>query len=742
MNSDGVRATHRHHSHSGHENGRGEAQAHDRQDNRVYDSYSRDSSDEKAPLLGARQTRNKDRDRAAAVARTAAWMGASVAGAVVLLLALFWFAAPAFASVVGRESAGAGGSSDETVHSASGGAPTVDMAVPDPDYSVFELRHVFHHNTEQNPEVHARMDVDAGVWPAGLGERLPVLKSRPHVIRRLKDRDCDTVERYLHAARDIARADRVSGGRGVAHPDSLRHTDKWRDEAVPVPDVEDRETVLTLALMASNAYVETPHHGDWLNLTTGWNHTRDNSFGWMEDGVRGHVFADSTNSTIVVAIKGTSAAVFDDGGPTAPNDKINDNLLFSCCCARVSYLWNTVCDCYTGESYTCDETCLEESLYSRDRYYRAALDVYRNVTALYPHSNVWVAGHSLGGSLAALLGRTYGLPVVAFEAPGELLAAKRLHLPHAPGVPVWRDHIWHFGHTADPVYMGVCNGAGSSCWIAGYAMETQCHSGLECVYDVVTDLGWHVSLVNHRIHVVIDDVIQQYNDTPKCQVPPPCKDCYNWKFIVPEDESPTSSVVPSSTREPTPSAPTSTGKPQKCLRRAWWGGCVEWGDDDDDDGDKSTTASTAASTTTTTTIPTSSSTPPPTSTQPPRKCIHRGWFGECDEYEDDPHTTTPAPSSPIPTTTDDPHKCLRYGWFGNCVEWDDDDPKTSSVSTTPAPTSTDEPHKCLRYGWFGNCVEWDDDPKSSTSPPSTSTSVPGKCVRRTWYGKCVEWQHN
>lgn len=38
-------------------------------------------------------------------------------------------------------------------------------------------------------------------------------------------------------------------------------------------------------------------------------------------------------------------------------------------------------------------------------------------------------GHSLGGSLASLIGATFGPPVVAFEAPGEKVAAARLHLP-------------------------------------------------------------------------------------------------------------------------------------------------------------------------------------------------------------------------------------------------------------------------------------------------------------------------
>ena len=48
---------------------------------------------------------------------------------------------------------------------------------------------------------------------------------------------------------------------------------------------------------------------------------------------------------------------------------------------------------------------------------------------MYPNANIWLTGHSLGGSLAALLGATFGAPVVAFEAPAERMASRRLHLP-------------------------------------------------------------------------------------------------------------------------------------------------------------------------------------------------------------------------------------------------------------------------------------------------------------------------
>lgn len=44
-----------------------------------------------------------------------------------------------------------------------------------------------------------------------------------------------------------------------------------------------------------------------------------------------------------------------------------DNLLFSCCCARVDFSWTPVCDCYAG-GYKCGQTCLEDALVSESVY--------------------------------------------------------------------------------------------------------------------------------------------------------------------------------------------------------------------------------------------------------------------------------------------------------------------------------------------------------------------------------------
>ena len=93
-------------------------------------------------------------------------------------------------------------------------------------------------------------------------------------------------------------------------------------------------------------------------------------FGWEEDadGFRGHVFTTADNSTVVISIKGTSAGLFGGGGPTARKDKLNDNLLFSCCCARVDFTWSPVCGCHAG-GWKCDRDCLESSLVEDSLFY-------------------------------------------------------------------------------------------------------------------------------------------------------------------------------------------------------------------------------------------------------------------------------------------------------------------------------------------------------------------------------------
>ncbi|KAK7036135.1 putative lipase ATG15 [Favolaschia claudopus] len=318
---------------------------------------------------------------------------------------------------------------------------------------------------------------------------------------------------------------------------SMRHARSpvmaWDVEEVSGPDVSKRKTILELATMTHDSYYADPEAGGkaWYPLH-GWNASIP--FGWEpdKDGFRGHIFASDDNSTVVISIKGTSAPWIAGGeGPTKKRDKMNDNLLFSCCCARVGPTWSTVCPCYAGGD-KCDQGCLEESLTGDSLYYQIATNLYNDVAYMYPEANIWLTGHSLGGGLASLIGITFGAPVVAFEVPGDKLAASRLHLPSPPSI----HHVTHVYHTGDPMAMGTCNGVFSVCSLGGFALETRCHLGQRILYDTVTQRGWSVDSRHHSVQYLIDNLFNEdWNpetgeEVPKVDEETDCVECYNWEF--------------------------------------------------------------------------------------------------------------------------------------------------------------------------------------------------------------------
>ncbi|KAH9945879.1 alpha/beta-hydrolase [Epithele typhae] len=320
----------------------------------------------------------------------------------------------------------------------------------------------------------------------------------------------------------------------------------WQPVSLLAPDVTDRHTLSQLARMAGNAY-QLPGRPNWYDIDPAWNTSFP--FGWegKADGFRGHVFTSPDNSTVVLSIKGTTLQ-----GPTSKKDKFNDNLLFSCCCARVDVTWvfRQVCDCY-AKNWRCDSTCLTDALVQDSLFYTVGVGLVRDLTALYPNATMWLVGHSLGGALASLLGTTFGLPAVAFEAPGERMAAQRLHLPlpHMPepapapagSTPAHaRAPVTHVFHNADPIPQGACAGVGSPCAQAGYALETRCHLGRSVVYDTVGQLGWRVDVRKHVIKEVITHVIEAdvewvgddgvAREVPEARVEEDCIDCFKWEF--------------------------------------------------------------------------------------------------------------------------------------------------------------------------------------------------------------------
>ncbi|OJJ46718.1 hypothetical protein ASPZODRAFT_36724, partial [Penicilliopsis zonata CBS 506.65] len=541
----------------------------------------------------------------------------------------------------------------------------------------FTLRHIFHRGTHEHPDLHKRLDIKPetrllAISDDGLEDGLYaadtslVALSSPVTIQRLADRRLPVIEEHLLAAR-------ASGSAVTLSPSA------WVMDTLAGPDVTHKESVLTFAKMTSNDYIEVPDTEDWQDIHGHFNYS--SSFGWQGDGLRGHIYADKTNSTLVISLKGTSPALFDGAGTTT-NDKLNDNLFFSCCCGQGgSYLWRQVCDCQSS-AYTANLTCIVEAMSDENRYYRAAIDLYSNVTELYPNANVWLTGHSLGGAMTSLLGLTFGLPAVTFEAVPEALPAARLGLPAPPGhdplLPQKRRYTgaYHFGHTADPIYMGTCNGVSSVCTWGGYAMESACHTGQMCVYDTVEDKGWRVAIGTHRIKAVISDVLEVYDSVPSCVAEEECFDCELWKYFKSNGSEITTTTTTTTTV--TTSSPSLT-RTSTCKTPGWWG-CL----------DETTTTTTSTSSTSTTTTTTTCKTP--------------GWFGCKDRTTT--ATATPAPSLPttIPTST----SCLDPGWFG-CR--DEPTTQTTIPSTTTSTT-------CRNPGFFWGCHD-----RSSLETPAI-TSAP------------------
>lgn len=549
----------------------------------------------------------------------------------------------------------------------------------------FSLRHIYHHGTHRHPRLHRKRDIrqtDTRVFLAAeedhAEQTIPLLSARSRVsqIERMKDRRPVVVDPLVAEARRMGSA-------------AILDASAWTTDDIAVPDITDKKTVISMAYMAADAYVEGEDGADWEDVGEGFDRRED--FGWQSDGLRGHVWADEKNTTVVIGLKGTSPAVFDGDGTTT-NDKVNDNLFFSCCCAQQGqWTWHQVCDCATS-TYSCNNTCVVEALHEEHRYYTAAKELYSNVTELYPDSMIWLAGHSLGGAVSSLLGLTYGLPAVTFEAVPEALAASRLGLPCPPGADPKVPQTWektasyHFGHTADPIYIGTCNGATASCSFAGYALETACHTGQECVYDVVADKGWRVGIGTHKIRAVIKDVLLQYDDVPQCRFEPECRDCAQWKMYESNGtETTTSPGASTSTRTRT--------RTSTCETPGWWG-CL----------DKSTTMTTPEfSSTTTTTTSTSTST-----------CKTPGWFGCKDKTSSEYTTTTTSlsTSSEITSST----TCETPGRFWGCYDGHTTTTTGTSepapVQITSPPTATTVPEKqdgrdievACRFHIFGYCM--------------------------------------
>jgi lipase ATG15 len=287
-----------------------------------------------------------------------------------------------------------------------------------------------------------------------------------------------------------------------------------------------------------------------------------------------------------------------------------------------------------------------------------------------------MAGHSLGGAVSSFLSLTYGHPALTFEAVPDAMPAARLGLPVPPGHEIGSLHQkrdmtggYHFGHTADPIYMGSCNQAGSMCTLGGYAMESVCHTGKKCVYDTVADFGWRVGIGTHKIVNVIKEVLEKYDEPAKCEAYVNCTDCFNWEFF----ESNGTETTTTHTKHASTSLSTSTRTRTETCKTPGWFGCL-------DESTTSEATTTKHKKTSLTSIPTSTSAS--TST-----CETPGWFGCLDDDETAAAALTThlrAPALSATTTYAYPIEshsstriCTHHGWFGGCL-----DPTDGSATMT------------------------------------------------------------
>ncbi|GME91334.1 unnamed protein product [Ambrosiozyma monospora] len=214
---------------------------------------------------------------------------------------------------------------DTTVHESD--------VVPFPNKS-FHIKHIFHNSQihkvhkrlDITPEFHQKLMMQSSFEPLNaedlelFADESPFshsfkLKSVKSETIRMANRDPDFVESYLNYALE------------VGQQEISKVNLDWQRDQISIPDIKDPETILSLGIMSLDAYFHFPDDAEWQDV--GLNYNSSDSFGWLNSGVRGHVFVTDDNSTVVIAFKGTSAGGpdSDDSEDLVEHDKTNDNLL-------------------------------------------------------------------------------------------------------------------------------------------------------------------------------------------------------------------------------------------------------------------------------------------------------------------------------------------------------------------------------------------------------------------------------
>lgn len=320
-------------------------------------------------------------------------------------------------------------------------------------------------------------------------------------------------------------------------------------------------TIYALANMSYNVYLDindtNKHEVNLINVQ---------NISLSDDAVKAYLFSNEDYSINVISIKGTSlywlynnfenmtTKINDNDNrkidneinikSSGYNDKYNDNLFLSCCFYKENSIFKNFCENDINKTLitmnniknvldqkSCSKKCYEESLNLELNYFNIGKkivdNIKTNIIKNFDNTNIIFTGHSLGGVLATMLGLYYNKPVVTFETPGELHYIKMSNMFKQPLDKV--SNIYHFGHNADPIFIGDC---GYTCSVAGYSVDTKCHIGYTCMYDAKGKLGFSESILNHRMDYVINNVIgpKWNSDFPECKLITDCNECELYKY--------------------------------------------------------------------------------------------------------------------------------------------------------------------------------------------------------------------
>lgn len=180
---------------------------------------------------------------------------------------------------------------------------------PDPPKTLsFTPRHAHSHALDKSAPL-LFSDTPASIQIAAIRDADMTLRTRRTVIRRPKVRPPHMLSWAQSAHARAAGRNATVGGWGAPLPlepgaDSLRALDDsgWEDVEVEAPDITDRQTLITMAKMAANAYSQHDDYG-WYPLE---GHNNGTEFGWEPDadGLRGHIVRQARLEITLTPVRG------------------------------------------------------------------------------------------------------------------------------------------------------------------------------------------------------------------------------------------------------------------------------------------------------------------------------------------------------------------------------------------------------------------------------------------------------